>query len=112
MAGIPIYSVQGVAAVGGWPGAAGPTCRGSPPKRRACSWWPARTPAATKEVRAALRKLVRALPEPLRDDAEAASAALVVDPDPWIAAALRSGSPVLLDEVQRAVVEGRQAELG
>lgn len=39
--------------------------------------------STTPEVKAALRKLVRALPEPFRDDAQAASAAVVVDPETW-----------------------------
>lgn len=42
-------------------------------------------PAATAsaEARAALRKLVRALPETFRADAEAASTAVVIDPSAW-----------------------------
>lgn len=62
--------------------------------------------AATPELRAALRKLVRALPESFRETAEAATRAVVVDHAGW------GGHPRLdppnLDAVQRAVVEGRQ----
>lgn len=39
--------------------------------------------AASPELKAALRKLVRALPAPFRQGAEAAVAAVVVDPGAW-----------------------------
>src|SRR5207244_3548982 len=68
--------------------------------------------SATPQVKAALRKLVRALPEPLRSGAEAASAAMVVDPGGWDDRARPRPAPPLLDAVQRAVVEGEQVTLG
>jgi predicted DNA-binding transcriptional regulator YafY len=68
--------------------------------------------SATPQVKAALRKLVRALPEPLRAGAEAASAAVVVDPGGWDDLTRPRPAPPLLDDVQRAVVEGEQVSLG
>ena len=68
--------------------------------------------AATPQVKAALRKLVRALPEPLRSGAEAASAAVVVDPGGWDDRPRPRSAPPLLDAVQRAVVDGEQVTLG
>ena len=74
MAGVPVYS------------AAGPQRRLAaarrrphrpqrPDRRRGSGAVPRRRPgvAATPEVKTALRKLVRALPEPFRDEAEAAA---------------------------------------
>ncbi len=63
-------------AVGGWRVAAAPTSAASPrPRRGRCSWWPGRR-RRRPSVKAALRKLVRALPESFRADAEAASGAI------------------------------------
>ena len=67
----------------------------------------------TPQVKGALRKLVRALPEQLRSGAEAASAAMVVDPGEWGQRARpQPDAPPLLDDVQRAVVDGEQLTLG
>src|SRR3989440_230689 len=68
--------------------------------------------STTPQVKAALRKLVRALPEPLRSGAQAASAAVVVDPGGWDDQTRPRPAPPLLDAVQRVVVEGEQATLG
>jgi predicted DNA-binding transcriptional regulator YafY len=68
--------------------------------------------AATPEVKAALRKLVRALPEPMRNEAEAASAAVVVDPAGWDQQPGRPRPAPHLDAVQQAVVAGQQIALG
>ena len=70
--------------------------------------------SATPEVRAALRKLVRALPESFRTAAEVASTAVVVDSADWDhpgATGPRWTFPHL-DAVQRAVVEAEQVTLG
>lgn len=67
--------------------------------------------SATPEVKAALRKLVRALPEPFRSSAEAASNALVVDQRGWDDAAPGPAAPPHLDAVQQAVVDGERLEL-
>ena len=61
-------------------------------------------------MRAALRKLVQALPATFRDHAEAAAAAVVRDPAGWDhpqPAALEH-----LESIQRAVIEGVQLQLG
>ena len=69
--------------------------------------------ATTPELRAALRKLVRALPEPFRERAEAASAAVVHDATGWSGVRRRSGRHrCILDAVQSAVIAGRQIVLG
>jgi predicted DNA-binding transcriptional regulator YafY len=63
-------------------------------------------------MRAALRKLVRALPESFREAAEATTTAVVVDPTGWDEAQRDRPNPPHLDAVQRAVVEGEQVVLG
>jgi predicted DNA-binding transcriptional regulator YafY len=68
--------------------------------------------SATPQLRAALRKLVRALPESFRATAEAASRAVVVDRAGWDSASHQREDPPLLDAVQQAVVEGLQAVIG
>ena len=67
--------------------------------------------AATPELKAALRKLVRALPEPFRESAQTAANSIVIDPGHWG----RSGQgfrPKHLDTLQTAVVTAVQARLG
>jgi predicted DNA-binding transcriptional regulator YafY len=64
-----------------------------------------RTPAA----RSALRKLVRALPETFRADAEAAADAIVVDPTRW--GEDDRARPELVDVLQDAVVRRREVLL-
>lgn len=60
-------------------------------------------------VRSALRKLVAALPGPLRDHASAAHAAVHVDPARWGRRAVQP--PRHLDALREAVISGRQIEL-
>ena len=115
MAGIPIYSQQG--RNGGWRLAGGGRTDLSgltAGEARALLLVAGPSPAAaTPQVKAALRKLLRALPEPLRSGAEAASAAMVVDPGEWGQRTRHQpDTPPLLDEVQRAVVDGDQLLLG
>ena len=84
MAGVPIYSVQG--RNGGWRLAGGGRTDLSgltEPEARALFLVAGPSSSATPEVKAALRKLVRALPESFRSQAEAASSAVVVDPVDW-----------------------------
>ena len=114
VAGLPIYSVQG--RNGGWRLAGGGKTDLSGltgPEARALFLVAGPSSSATPEVKAALRKLVRALPESFRDDAQAASGAIVVDPGGWDRP---SGSgpppPPLLDPIQHAVIEGQQLTLG
>jgi len=113
MAGLPVYSQQG--RNGGWQLAGGgrTDLSGlSAAEARALFLVAGPSSSATPELRAALRKLVRALPESFRDHAEAAWSAVVVDPQGWDgpAASVRPPPP-LLDAVQQAVVEGQQIEL-
>jgi predicted DNA-binding transcriptional regulator YafY len=68
--------------------------------------------SATPQVKAALRKLVRALPESMRTSAEVASTAVVVDPGGWDHPTPPRPTPPHLDAVQRAVVDGEQVTLG
>lgn len=112
MAGLPIYSRQG--RNGGWQLAGGGRTDLSGltgPEARALFLVAGPSSSATPEVKAALRKLVRALPEPFRDEAEAASTAVVVDPVGWDQAGAPRRIPRLLDAVQAAVIEGRQLVL-
>jgi len=116
MAGMPIYSQQG--RNGGWRLAGGGKTDLSgltAAEARALFLVAGPSPGsatATPQVKAALRKLVRALPEPLRSGAEAASQAVVIDPSGWDDNMPRRPAPPLLDEVQRAVVDGEQVVLG
>jgi predicted DNA-binding transcriptional regulator YafY len=68
-------------------------------------------PAASidPEAKAALRKLVRALPEPFREDATAAAEAVVLDPAGWGAPA--RVRPPLVDMLQDAVVRRRRVAI-
>src|SRR5215217_1639377 len=84
MEGLPVYSRQG--RNGGWQllGGARTDLSGlTAAEARALFLVAGPSSTATPEVRAALRKLVRALPESFRDAAQAASGALVVDPHGW-----------------------------
>lgn len=118
VAGLPIYSRQG--RNGGWQLAGGGrTDLSGLTAAEARALFLVAGPAAdaTPQIKAALRKLVRALPEPFRPHAEAASEAVVVDPRGWdqghsAGPAGPRPAPPLLDAVQRAVVEGEQIALG
>src|SRR5918996_4848972 len=84
IAGIPVYAQVGRG--GGWSllGGARTDLSGLTAEEvRALFLVAGPASAATPEVKAALRKLVRALPEPFRDSAEAASTAVLVDPNGW-----------------------------
>lgn len=105
MAGIPVYAVRGRG--GGWRLAGGGRTDLSgltAEEARALFQVAGPHAGATAEVKAALRKLVRALPEPLRERALAASDAVLVEPAPW-GGGEAAPRPPLLDRVQRAVVD-------
>ena len=113
MAGIPIYSQQG--RNGGWRllGGGRTDLSGlTSAEARALFLVAGPSSSATPEVRAALRKLVRALPEPFRESAQAASNAVVVDPVGWGRTVPSRPTPPHLDAVQAAVVDGVQLRLG
>jgi predicted DNA-binding transcriptional regulator YafY len=110
MAGIPVYSQAGRG--GGWS-----LLGGSRTDLSGLTAAEARTlflvagpsASATPQIKAALRKLVRALPEPFRAEAEAAASAVVIDPASWDRTHVPA--PAHLDELQRAVVEGVQVRI-
>lgn len=113
-AGLPVYAQQG--RNGGWHllGGARTDLSGLSEGEVRALFLLAGPAAATPELKGALRKLVRALPEPFRADAEATSGAIVIDRSSWDGQSTDAGGaqPQHLDEVQRAVVQGRQIELG
>lgn len=65
--------------------------------------------AVMPEAKSALRKLVRALPETFRSDAEAAAAAMVIDPSSW--GDRRAGPSERAGELERAVVRRQKVRL-
>ena len=113
MAGVPVYSVQGRG--GGWRLAGGGRIDLSglhADEARALFLLAGPSAQATPEVRSALRKLLRALPEPLQSGAEAAAGAIVVDPTGWDRTGAPSWRPPMLDTVESAVVDGECLRLG
>jgi predicted DNA-binding transcriptional regulator YafY len=111
-AGIPVYSQQGRG--GGWAllGGGRTDLSGlSATEARALFLVAGPSAGATPALKAALRKLVRALPEPLRADAESAAASVVVDPVGW-GRTPRRFEPPHLHALQAATVDGRQVRLG
>ncbi|HEY0520265.1 MAG TPA: YafY family protein [Ilumatobacteraceae bacterium] len=111
-AGLPVYSMQG--RNGGWRllGDGRTDLSGLTSAEAQALFLLAGPRATTPELRAALRKLVRALPEPFRARAEAASAAVVHDSTGWSDNGGERAEPVHLDAVQGAVIAGRQIVLG
>ncbi|WP_433044736.1 helix-turn-helix transcriptional regulator [Dactylosporangium sp. CS-033363] len=113
MAGVPVYSIQGRG--GGWRlvGGARTDLSGlTAGEARALFLVAGPASAATPAVKAALRKLVRALPEPFRLEAEAAASALLVDPQRWGVSRVEPRPQRFLDELQNAVIRGVQVRLG
>jgi predicted DNA-binding transcriptional regulator YafY len=110
-AGVPVYSSAGRG--GGWSLVGGArTDLSGLTAEEARDLFLAAGPssAVAPAVRTALRKLLAALPGPLRDGAEAAGTAVVVDPVTWDRAA--PPPPPHLDALRRAVVDGVQVVLG
>jgi predicted DNA-binding transcriptional regulator YafY len=113
VAGLPVYSMQG--RNGGWRLAGGGKTDLSglnAAEARALFLVAGPLAGATPDVKAALRKLVRALPEQMREGAQAAAAAMVVDPTGWDRQGAPRPTPPFLDAVQQAVVNGEQIVLG
>jgi predicted DNA-binding transcriptional regulator YafY len=114
-AGLPIYSLQGRG--GGWKLlGSGKTDLSGLTAAEARALFRVAGPAVLSgtqpELKAALRKLVRALPEPFRAGAEATTTALVVDRAGWGRHASERPPPPHLDAIQHAVVDGFQLDLG
>ena len=111
IAGIPVYSQAGRG--GGWSliGGARTDLSGlTAAEARTLFMVAGPSSTATPEAKAALRKLVQALPETFRAEAEAAASAVVLDPAGW--GGTSRPRPAHLDELQRAVVDGVQVRLG
>lgn len=111
IAGIPVYSQPG--RNGGWQLIGGArTDLSGLTETEARTLFMVAGPAstATPEAKAALRKLVQALPETFRADAEAAANSMVLDPASWGSEV--AYAPAFLDELRRAVVTGVQVRLG
>lgn len=110
IAGIPVYSQPGRG--GGWSlvGGARTDLSGlTAAEARTLFLVAGPSSAVTPEAKAALRKLVQALPETFRAEAEKAASAIVLDPAAWGGTA--PATPPHLEQLQRAVVEGTQARL-
>ncbi|WP_327375859.1 WYL domain-containing protein [Streptomyces sp. NBC_01216] len=113
MAGVPVYSTQGRG--GGWRlvGGARTDLSGlTASEARALFLVAGPASAATPAVKAALRKLVQALPEPFRAQAEAAASSLVMDPQRWGSNRVELRPPRFLAGLQDAVIRGVQVRLG
>ena len=109
LAGVPVYPQRGRG--GGWSlvGGARTDLSGLTAEEARALLLVAGPSAATPSVRAAIRKLIQALPEPFRADADAAATAVVVDASGWDRAA--RPAPPHLGPVQRATIEGRVIRL-
>ncbi len=113
MAGVPVYSERGRG--GGWRllGAGKTDLSGLTATEARALFLVAGTAAGvTPEIRAALRKLVRALPESMRDEAETASRSVVVDPGGWGRTPRPPRRPDRLDELEAATAAEAQVRLG
>src|SRR6195952_1690265 len=111
MAGIPVYSQVGRG--GGWSlvGGARTDLSGlTAAEARTLCLIAGPSSAVTPEAKAALRKLVQALPETFRAEAEKAASAVVLDPARWGDTA--PPPPPHLGALQQAVVQGVQVRLG
>ena len=109
-AGIPVYPQPGRG--GGWMlvGGARTDLSGlSAPEARALFLLVGPAAAVSGEAKAALRKLVRALPQTFRADAEAAAGATMIDPIRW--GERERHRPEIVDLLQDAVVRRRKVHL-
>ena len=110
IAGIPVYSQAGRG--GGWSliGGARTDLSGlTAAEARTLFLVAGPSSAITPEAKAALRKLVQALPETFRAEAEAAASAVVLDPARWGEQAPQT--PPFLEALQQAVIQGVQVRL-
>jgi predicted DNA-binding transcriptional regulator YafY len=111
-AGIPVYSQPGRG--GGWAllGGARTDLSGlTADEARAMFMMAGPAANATPELKAALRKLVRALPEPFRESAQTAANSIVIDPGGWGKSG-RAFRPKHLDALQACVAGAQQVRLG
>jgi predicted DNA-binding transcriptional regulator YafY len=115
IAGLPVYSQQGRG--GGWRLVGGGRTdlsglTAAEVRALFLTVGAAHGAASGTAVRGALRKLMRALPEGFRADAEAAANAIVIDRGGWDAAPVARSLPEHLDAVQDAVVSSRELRIG
>lgn len=114
IAGLPVYSERG--RHGGWRllGGARTDLSGlNAAEARALFLVAGPSAHASPQLRAALRKLLRALPEPFRMSAETAAGSVVHDPAGWSRMSpLRPQQPEHLDALQAAIADGEQVRLG
>ncbi len=111
-AGLPVYAVQGRG--GGWRllGGGRTDLSGlSSGEVRALFMVAGPHAETTPEIRAALRKLLRALPEPFQDEASAAASSTFTDTTPWQDTSGNRPPPPLLPAVQDAVIVGDELML-
>jgi predicted DNA-binding transcriptional regulator YafY len=109
-AGIPVYPQPGRG--GGWSlvGGARTDLSGlSAPEAQALFLLVGPAAAVSDEAKAALRKLVQALPQTFRADAEAAASATMIDPTRW--GERDRGRPAMVDQLQAAVIRQRKVRL-
>jgi predicted DNA-binding transcriptional regulator YafY len=109
-AGIPVYSQAGKG--GGWSllGGARTDLSGlTAAEARTLFLVAGPSASVAPEAKAALRKLVQALPATFRADAEAAASAVIVEPARWGARA--APPPTHLEVLRRAVIDGVQVRL-
>jgi predicted DNA-binding transcriptional regulator YafY len=109
-AGIPVYPQAGRG--GGWSlvGGARTDLSGlTGPEAQALFLLAGPAAAVAPQLKSALRKLIRALPDTFRADAQAAADAVVIDPARWGGA--EKELPELIGELQTAVVRRRKVSL-
>jgi predicted DNA-binding transcriptional regulator YafY len=110
-AGVPVYSAAGRG--GGWSliGGARTDLTGlTVDEARELFLAAGSSTAASPGVQAALRKVLAALPAPLREGAHDAGGAIVVDPASWDRSPLPA--PPHLEVLRQAVLDGRRVVLG
>lgn len=111
IAGIPVYSQPGRS--GGWSlvGGARTDLTGlTAAEARTLFLIAGPSSAVTPEAKAALRKLIQALPETFRAEAEQAASAIVLDPAEW--GGDSPEPPPHLETLEQAIVTGLQVQLG
>ncbi|MFF3659708.1 helix-turn-helix transcriptional regulator [Streptomyces olivochromogenes] len=109
-AGVPVYSQRGRG--GGWSlvGGARTDLTGFTSREIGALFLAAGPLSASPELRAALRKLMRAVPAPMRPHAEAAAKAILIDGVDWSRTA--GGGGPHQHTLERAVLDGEQVRLG
>jgi predicted DNA-binding transcriptional regulator YafY len=109
--GVPVYAQPG--RNGGWAllGGARTDLSGLTAAEARALFLVAGPSAATPEVKAALRKLVRALPATFRASAEAAASAVLVDSAGWDRERVPATSPPHLETLRNAVIDGVQVRI-